>query len=112
MRADELITRVAAHYGVPRDVMRSAERRKSYVHARHVAAWALRRTLELSYAEIGQLLGDRDHSTMIYACAKVEERRRRDWEYARELDMMLGRPTLQLERRDPAVSAWLKECGL
>lgn len=112
MRAADMVRRVAEHYGVPIEAMRSAGRRKDWAHARHVAAWALRRTQELSYQEIGRLLGDRDHSTVIYAVGKVEDRRRRDWEYARELDQLLGRPTLQLERRDPAVADWLKECGL
>jgi chromosomal replication initiator protein len=112
MKPETLIARTADTYGLTVAELTSARRRRDISQARMVAAYILRKTTELSLVEIGRQLGGRDHTTILYGLAQVEKRRRLDWEYAREIDEIIGRPTLQLERADPAVADWLKECGL
>lgn len=48
-------------------------RKKSIVEPRQIAMFLLRETLGLSYPDIGQKLGKRDHTTAIYAYTKLSE---------------------------------------
>lgn len=43
-----------------------------FVHARHVAMWLVRKVLGISYPYAAQLLGGRDHSTVLQACKVVD----------------------------------------
>ncbi len=48
-------------------------RKKGVVEPRQIAAFLLRDTLGMSYPEIGEKLGKRDHSTVIYSYEKIAE---------------------------------------
>lgn len=56
----------------PNDLI-GRSRKKEYVEARQIAMYLLREILGLSYPYIGEKLGKRDHTTVIYACEKVEQ---------------------------------------
>lgn len=47
-------------------------RKKEVVKPRQVAMFLLREETKLSFPEIGQKLGGRDHSTVIHACEKIK----------------------------------------
>lgn len=111
MDAGEIINRAARQWGVDPATLRTTLRSRRIAHARHAAAWALRRATDLTVVEIGALL-HRDHSTVVYAVQAVEERRQTDNDLAERLAAILGGPVAQLERRDPAVADFLRECGL
>ena len=58
--------------------------------ARQAVAWALhKRYPELTLARIGQLLGGRNHATIIAALARAEQRARTDQGYARLLEALV-----------------------
>jgi len=40
--------------------------------ARHIAAYLLRRELELPLQQVGQILGGRDHTTIMHAEEKID----------------------------------------
>lgn len=63
----QIIARVCEHAGIKPDVLRSRGRAAKVVKARRIAVHLLRQAGGLSYAEIGLLLGNRSHSTMIQA---------------------------------------------
>jgi len=46
--------------------------RLAHARARHVAMYLCREMTGKSFPTIGRAFGDRDHSTVIYACRKVE----------------------------------------
>ncbi len=48
-------------------------RQKELVNARHVAMYLLRKDLNLPLMKIGELLGNRDHSTVIHAIEKINQ---------------------------------------
>ena len=48
-------------------------RKKELVEPRQIAMYLLRDLLGLSYPYIGEKLGKRDHTTVIYSCEKVEK---------------------------------------
>jgi chromosomal replication initiator protein len=63
----EIIARVCEHTGVKPDALRSRGRAGQVVRARRIVVYLLRRAAGLSYGEIGLLLGNRSHSTVIQA---------------------------------------------
>ena len=67
----QVIAAAAAHYLVTPDVVTSSHRDKSAVAARHLAAYLLREDLHCSLTSIGQLLGGRNHATVLYSVRKI-----------------------------------------
>jgi len=63
----QLIAVVARYYSLTQAALRSPTRRKSLVHARSVVIHLARKLTDLSYAQIGQGLGGRDHTTIMHA---------------------------------------------
>ncbi len=56
---------VADSYGLTVDQLKGPSRRSLIVEARHEAFWRLRNEFALSYPAIGQLMGGKDHSTVM-----------------------------------------------
>lgn len=71
MTPQQIINDVARYYGITPDELIQGDRHRAFADPRHVAAYCLRVRLGLSYSIIGRMLGDRCHSTIIYACHKV-----------------------------------------
>lgn len=67
-----ILKSVADFYSVsPNDLLKRS-RKKEVVRPRQIAMFLLREETKLSFPEIGQKLGGRDHSTVIHACEKIK----------------------------------------
>jgi chromosomal replication initiator protein len=55
------------------EVLESSSRRKPIAYARQVAMYLAREETDASLAEIGEVLGGRDHSTILYGVEKISE---------------------------------------
>jgi chromosomal replication initiator protein len=66
-----VLTAVSRQLGISRDSLTGPRRDKKTAIARQIAMYLLREDLNLSFSEIGRLLGNRDHSTVTYAVSKV-----------------------------------------
>ncbi len=66
-----ILDAVARHFGVSIEELRGKARHKQIVAPRHLAMFLLREDARLSYPQIGQLLGGRDHSSVVHACDKI-----------------------------------------
>ena len=81
---------VARHLKVDPVIIRGKSRGGKIVSARQMAMYLLREELGVSLAEIGRLLGGRDHSTVLHSCNRVadnlekNDRLRRDLAAVRE----------------------------
>lgn len=64
---------VADFYNISLLDLSRRSRKKEVVHPRQVAMYLLREEIKLSFPEIGQKLGGRDHSTVIHACEKIKK---------------------------------------
>ncbi|MGA2911779.1 MAG: chromosomal replication initiator protein DnaA [Candidatus Levyibacteriota bacterium] len=69
---DEIIRNVCYFYKVKSTQLRSPKRDAFLVRPRQVAMYLLKRELGLTFVEIGNLLGGRDHTTIMHGVAKVE----------------------------------------
>jgi len=68
---DAIVLVTAAHYGITRDQLKSKRRTNSVALPRQIAMFLMRRQTTLSLSEIGRFF-DRDHTTVIHACSKIE----------------------------------------
>jgi chromosomal replication initiator protein len=69
---DDIIKNVCDFYRIKPTQIRGIKRDSSLVKARQIAMYLLKKELGLTYVEIGNLLGGRDHSTIMYGVEKIE----------------------------------------
>lgn len=69
---DELIKNVCYFYKIKPTQLRSSKRDSFLVRPRQVAMFLLKKELGLTFVEIGNLLGGRDHTTIMYGVEKVD----------------------------------------
>lgn len=70
---DEIIEGVCTFYKVKPTQLRSAKRDAFLVRPRQVAMFLLKKKLNLTFVEIGNMLGGRDHTTIMHGVEKVEK---------------------------------------
>lgn len=70
-RVTLVLEAVQRRYCVDRESLIIKGRRERVVWARHVAMYALREEVGLTFTEIGQIFGGRDHGTALHAHRKV-----------------------------------------
>lgn len=70
--AQIIMEAVLRHFNVKAEDLSSPSRKSSLVIARQIAMYLLRKELNLPLEQIGQLVGGRDHSTIIHGVEKVE----------------------------------------
>lgn len=69
---DEIIESVCTFYNVKATQLRSSKRDAFLVRPRQVAMFLLKKRLGLTLVEIGNLLGGRDHTTVMHGVEKIE----------------------------------------
>jgi chromosomal replication initiator protein len=69
---------VAEYFGISFSDLSSKKRPNSLVIPRHIAMYITRELSELSTTEIGQEFGGRDHTTVMNACDKIEDKMKMD----------------------------------
>ena len=68
----DIVRLVARYYQIPLKQLTSASRRSAVVAARGTAIYLARTLTSASYEQIGQLLGGRDHTTIMHSHRKIE----------------------------------------
>lgn len=71
--ANEIIKTVADFFEVPQNDLIDRSRKQEIVEPRQIAMYLLRDVLKLSYPHIGEKLGNRDHTTAIHSCEKINK---------------------------------------
>ncbi|MDP3696769.1 MAG: chromosomal replication initiator protein DnaA [Candidatus Taylorbacteria bacterium] len=82
---------VADFFNISASDLIKRSRKKEVVRPRQVAMFLLREETKLSFPEIGQKLGGRDHSTVIHACEKIKQEESRDETLKQELVLIRER---------------------
>ena len=68
-----ILDAVAQVTNIPVDAITSKRREKQVAYARHLTMYLLRDLAHQSYAQIGRLLGGRDHTTVLHGFRRVEK---------------------------------------
>ena len=82
---DDIVETVCHHYNVTVTAVNSKSRKRDYVVARQVTMYLAQKYTRMPASRIGKLVGNRDHSTVIHSCSKVEERLKIDAGFSDEL---------------------------
>ena len=85
VKVDEIVETVCHHYNVTVTAVNSKSRKRDYVVARQVTMYLAQKYTKMPASRIGKLVGNRDHSTVIHSCSKVEERLKIDAGFSDEL---------------------------
>ena len=80
-----ILEAVAQITNIPVDALTSKRREKQVAYARHLAMYLLRDLAQQSYAQIGRLLGGRDHTTVLHGFRRIERLLEEDPDVRRDL---------------------------
>ncbi len=70
--ADEVIRNTCNFYNIKPTLLKGPKRDAGLVRARQVCMYLLKKESELTFSEIGNLLGGRDHTTIMHGVEKIE----------------------------------------
>jgi chromosomal replication initiator protein len=82
---EQIVAAVARHYHLSEQELFGRSRRRAVSVPRQLAMYLIREETDSSLPQIGELLGGRDHTTVIHGCEKIgvqietDEQLRRDW---------------------------------
>ena len=82
---DDILEKVCQHYNVAQQHVFSKSRKRDYVQVRQVSMYLAQKYTKMPASHIGQLIGNRDHSTVIHSCNTVEQRLKVDKAFSAEL---------------------------
>jgi chromosomal replication initiator protein len=85
LEPDRVVDVVASAFGITREKLMSRERTREAALPRQVVMYLLREEANVSLPQIGEALGGRDHTTVIYACEKVADMIERDDRLRRQI---------------------------
>lgn len=69
---DDILKNICEFYKTKPTLIKSAKRNASLVRIRQIAMYLLKRDLGLTFVDIGNILGGRDHTTIIHGVDKIE----------------------------------------
>ena len=85
LTVDDILEKVCDHFNVPQQQVFSRSRKRDYVLARQVSMYLAQKYTKMPAGRIGQLIGGRDHSTVIHSCSTIEQRLKVDKAFLSEL---------------------------
>ncbi|MGD2143141.1 MAG: chromosomal replication initiator protein DnaA [Anaerolineae bacterium] len=86
--ANEIIDRVAHHFGLQSSQLKGRSRKRDIARPRQIAMYLIREETDASLPQIGGLLDGRDHSTILYGCERVADLLEQDVDFRREVNAL------------------------
>ena len=83
---DDILENVCNHYHVSPQQVFSRSRKRDYVLVRQISMYLAQKYTKMPASRIGQLIGGRDHSTVIHSCTAIEQRLKVDKAFVDELN--------------------------
>lgn len=85
---EEIQKKVAEHYSIRLTDMSSARRARAVARPRQVAMYLAKQLTSRSLPEIGRKFGNRDHTTVMHAVARVQDLMERDGTFAEDVELL------------------------
>ncbi|MBX9702180.1 MAG: chromosomal replication initiator protein DnaA [Acetobacteraceae bacterium] len=85
---EEIQKKVAEHYNIRLTDMSSARRARNVARPRQVAMYLAKQLTQRSLPEIGRRFGNRDHTTVMHAVARVAELMQQDAGFAEDVALL------------------------
>ena len=64
---------VCNYFNIDMDSVHSKSRKREIVQARHVTMFLSKKYTDFSYSHIGNMIGKRDHATVLHACKTIQD---------------------------------------
>jgi len=87
---DEITKAVSNYFKIKISEIKGKRRTRAIAWARQISMFLSRELTDSSYPEIGQRMGGKDHSTVMYACDKVKELIENDPDVAHQIESIKG----------------------
>ena len=85
LTVDDILERVCRHFNVTTQQVMRRSRKRDYVSARQMSMYFAQKYTKMPASRIGQLIGGRDHSTVIHSCTAIEQRLKVDKAFVAEV---------------------------
>ena len=86
LTVDDILDKVCNHYSVSQQHVLSRSRKRDYVLVRQISMYLAQKYTKMPAGRIGQLIGGRDHSTVIHSCSAIEQRLKVDKAFLSEVN--------------------------
>lgn len=86
-----IIKAVSEFYDINPNNLINRSRKKEIVHPRQISMYLIREELNGSYPFIGEKLGGRDHTTVMYACQKIGKELQKNESLQQEINLIKER---------------------
>jgi len=80
---------VASHFNIKTTELKSSKRLKTLVLPRQIAMYISRKMTSSSFPEIGNKFGGKDHSTIIHAMKKIEQKMEEDVQLKNTIERLM-----------------------
>lgn len=91
MSYEKMIQTVCDFYKIKPELLSTKLRKKEVVHARQIIMYVFREHLDLSYSFIGKQFGNRDHTTVMHACGKIQKALQENSSIQRDFEILVKR---------------------
>ena len=85
LTVDDILEKVCNHFNVTQQNVFSRSRKREYVLVRQVSMYLAQKYTKMPASRIGQLIGNRDHSTVIHSCSTIEKRLKINKDFQNEM---------------------------
>lgn len=72
LHPDDIVDKICRYYNIKTTQIKGPKRDAHLVKARHIAMYFLKKELGMTFVEIGNALGGRDHTTIMHGIEKLE----------------------------------------
>ncbi len=103
--ADLVLAVVTEHFDVSLEDLQGSSRRREIGRARQIAMYLIRQHTNLSLPKIGEALGGKDHTTVMYSCDKIARLQSTDGEIAQTVRVLSDRIYLLAQNQGSTRSA-------
>jgi chromosomal replication initiator protein len=85
----DAINAITAFYDISEEKIKGDCRRKDFVKARQITMYVLREVVKMSYPAIGSIFNNKDHTTVMHSCKKIDISRKKDSILNQEIDSII-----------------------
>lgn len=86
LTVENIIDKVCAHYEMNASSIQSRSRKREVVLARQIAMYLAKKHTDASSTQIGQLVGKKDHATVLHSCKIIKDQLEVDKELRSQLE--------------------------
>lgn len=83
---DNIINTVCKHFGLETSIIYSKSRKREVAQARQISMYLAKNYTDMSMSKIGKIIGNKHHSTVLYACKTIEELQQVDKTFRAEME--------------------------